>query len=154
MPLFVDPKARVRLTFPDDCDVPELRGEWIDVRESIGSAAWRELQAGAATIVPNPTGETDWQAAFSGVNGLRRLALWIEAVSFVNANDQPYPAQNMADRMRWLGELWPPAGTEIDLILTAHIQRVWAEAVPVLHPKAEPSSDLETTVEPPSPMGE
>jgi len=139
MPLFVDPKARVRLTFPDDCDVPELRGEWIDVRESIGSAAWREFQAGAVSVTPG--GDTDWQAAFSGANGLKRLAQWIEATSFVDGRGRAYPPQNMHDRMAWLGELWPPAGTEIDVILSQHIASAFDTAQPVEHPKAEPSSD-------------
>ena len=145
MPLFVDPKARERLTFPDDCPIEELRGEWIEVRESIGSAEWREFDAGRLTVGPGDDGVRDWQAAFSGVNGLRRLALWITGTSFCDLQDKPYPAQNVADRMRWLGALWPPAGVEIDALLSEYIDRAWSSAQVVPHPKAEASSDPDQT---------
>ena len=102
-------------------------------------AAWREFQAGAVSVTPG--GDTDWQAAFSGANGLKRLAQWIEATSFVDGRGRAYPPQNMHDRMAWLGELWPPAGTEIDVILSQHIASAFDTAQPVEHPKAEPSSD-------------
>lgn len=144
MPLFVDPKARVRLTFGDDCPIEELRGEWIDVRESIGDAQWQELQAGALTAAA--TGDAgDWHMAFSGENGLRRMAYWIEAVSFVDGAGRPYPAQNTGDRMRWLGAMWPPAANEVRALLDVHVQGAWSTAQAVPHPKAEPSSDQDQT---------
>jgi len=144
MPLFVDPRARERLTFADDCPIVELRGQWLDVRQSISNAAWQELQAGAVSAAVNQGNGSgpDWHMAFSGSNGLRRAALWIEDVSFTDGSGRRYPTQNVSDRMAWLGAMWPPAYAEVVALLDAYVARAWATTQPEPHPKAGESSDL------------
>lgn len=156
MPLFVDPRARERLAFPavfvnadgtEDAVTPELIGEWIEVRQSIGSGEWREIQAGAMTLGPGRSGDggPDWEGAFQGANGLRRLAAWIEDTSFTDHAGRKYPPQNMTDRMRWLGAMWPPAGADVDRLLSEYIDRAWRKSQATADPRPGESSAPDPT---------
>lgn len=138
MPLFIDPKARVRLEFPDDHEIEDLRGEWIEVRESISNAQWQEIRAGAVSAA---MAGVDWHMAFNGENGMRRAAYWIEAVSFSDGRGRSYPNQNVVERIAWLGAMWPPAYNAMVELLDAYVEKAWAVAQPVAHPLAGESSD-------------
>lgn len=144
MGLFVDPSATVVLAFADDHPIADLRGESITVRESISDADWQELRASAMQAMIEGQ---EAHLAFSGTNGIRRMALWIDGVSFPSPRHGRYP-RNMSDRVRWLGDLWPPAADAIRDVLDAHVNAMWGAAQPDAHPKPGSSSDQTTTEQP------
>ena len=144
MPLFVDPQARRRLMFDDHPDVvgnpvlADLRGQWIEVVESVGDADWQEI--GAAILDARQNDDQDWALAFSGRAGIERMARWITGASWRHPKMGAYPTQNLADRRRWLGDMFPPVADAIRKVLDAHVQAAWTVAEPVMDPKAAASS--------------
>lgn len=145
MPLFVDPNAKKRLEFgdtlPDSTPCPaDLRGQWIEVVESIGDAEWQEI---SATVLSAHAEGNDLSLAFTGKAGIERMARWITDVSFVNLKGEHYPRQNLVDRRRWLGGMFPPVANAVRAVLDAHVQAAWSVADPELDPKADASSGQE-----------
>jgi hypothetical protein len=139
MALFVDPKARTKLTFgetlPDagatPCP-PDLVGEWIEVIDCVGDADFQEI--GAAVIAAHQDGG-DWEMAFSGRAGIERMARWITGASFVNFTGKPYPPTNLADRRAWLGGMHPTVANAVRVVLDAHAQAALTIAEPERDPK-------------------
>ena len=139
MALFVDPNERRRLEFGDDHEVVELRGEWIEVLESVGDADWQEIAMAAMTARQ----DTDWELAFSGRAGIERMARWITKTSFRHPRHGKYPESNLAQRRQWLADVHPRVAAAIRKELDAHVERSWQVAQPEADPKAAASPDPE-----------
>lgn len=155
MPLFTSSFDRRKLYFDDDCPFHDLRplppeevdGEpvrqWIEVKTSISEAEWQKLRSSGirGLSLDDDTDDTEALAKLDvGAHTLLKMALWVTDFSFKNGRGVRYPQSNANDRLRWLGELFPPVAEYLRGVLDAHIDREWSMTKIALDPKQEPSA--------------